>query len=402
MSQNIIIIEPSYTGHHFALYLRLITKAFDEHFNIFLVTTPNAINHPSYKIVERETKARIKVYLIDEVEETAKKNSISLLINQVKILFQFRKAVKKIIKNYEIHHIYINNLDHCDKVLPFYLNPFFGIFYSGLLMSPKFHRFQCNIGNKSRSDSTFKFLFKKLIKQKFIKNIFVIDEIFFSYVNSINLSNTKVKFIYEPTIEKNEFLGKIESRKKLKINFDKFYILVFGGITKRKGVIELVNALNLSKIENHCILIAGSIDEEIEIFLKSKISLDLIKKDKLKIYPGFKSESEQDMFFEACDLVWVGYVEGFSSSSGVFFQAGQYKKPVLANNFGLISYLVKKYNNGLVCNVNDSSEIINCLKIFSSNSIKYELFSTNSSKMISIHNGIDFGNTIKKNIINVI
>jgi glycosyltransferase involved in cell wall biosynthesis len=268
-------------------------------------------------------------------------------------------------------------------------------------MSPKFHRFKCNIGLKSRSDLIYKILFIKLLNQKYLKKIFVIDELFYNYIFHNNLALNKIKFLYEPTNVKYQMYEKEKARSLLKLNQKKFCILVFGGITKRKGIIELINAIHLSKSNNYCILIAGSIDDEIQSFLKTKISQDLIDNDKLKIYQGFKNESEQDILFESSDLVWVGYVGGFSASSGVFFQAGQYKKPVLANNYGLISYLVKKYNNGEVCNVNNPLEIINRIDSLANNSEIYKFYSENSGKMIKLHNGMDFGEKILKNINSV-
>jgi glycosyltransferase involved in cell wall biosynthesis len=398
VNKNLLIIEPAYTGHHFALYLRLIIKATEGNFNLYLITTNNATNHPSYKIVETESKVNLKVFFIDELKESNKINSYSLLIRQIKLLSLFRKAVKNIITNVQIDHIYINNLDHCDKILPFFRNPFFGISYSGLLMSPKFHRFKCGIGSKSRSDIIYKILFKKLAQQNYIKNIFVIDELFYNYINTIHLSKNKIKFLYEPTNDISQNIGKEKSRISLKINLDKFCILIFGGITKRKGVIELINAIHSSKLENCCILIAGNIDNEIMEFLNSRISIDLIVNDKLKIFPGFKSEVEQDMFFESSDIVWVGYVGGFSASSGVFYQSGQYQKPVLSNNYGLLSYLVNKYNNGILCDVNNFDEINSSINLLANNSDCYQLYSQNSAKMTKLHNATDFGEKILRTI----
>ena len=86
MNKNLLIIEPAYTGHHFALYLRLIIKATEGNFNLYLITTYNATNHPSYKIVETESKVNLKVFFIDELKESNKINSYSLLIRQIKLL----------------------------------------------------------------------------------------------------------------------------------------------------------------------------------------------------------------------------------------------------------------------------------------------------------------------------
>jgi glycosyltransferase involved in cell wall biosynthesis len=231
----------------------------------------------------------------------------------------------------------------------------------------------------------------------------VIDEVFYDFALKSFDNRDKLILLKEPTIERILMPSSdIRTKNIFDVKNGKFCILVFGGISNRKGVVELLKALKNNTNDKFCVIIAGKIEKEVELFLESDLSLDLIDRNILFVFPGFKSEIEQDMLFESCDVVWVGYVNGFSSSSGVFFQSGQYSKPVLSCNNGLISFLVKKYNNGLLCNVQSWEDIILNLELLCADKNLYNLFAKNSKNMIQLHSGDIFGKKITEKIQGVV
>ena len=156
--------------------------------------------------------------------------------------------------------------------------------------------------------------------------------------------------------------------------------------------------LNNNKIK---LIIAGKQTDDVQFFLNLDVNKELIKSGQVIIYEGFKNYKDEAILFSASDIVWVGYDNNFSGSSGVLHQAGLAKKPVITNRLGLLGYLNKKYKIGSVVNLSNVIDIKNkILYLYRNKKIRY-ILGKNNHDLSKIHSGKNFATTIVNKISNV-
>jgi len=362
------------------------------------MTTKESLNHQSYLTIKETFKEKINLHVMPSVDS---KNSLTSLYKlftlQISFYLSFKKGFKKASSKVLFDHIFIVNFDHCDKIFSLLGSPFGKIPYSGILMNIKFHREAMHIGPKSRSDLIYKILFNKLLNQKRLFRIFVVDEVFFDFYK--NKSNEKLILIPEPLIDLVGNSTKTESRISLNILNDDFIVLIFGSLSARKGINELINSVYISNLKNVSILLAGNLDDSARKLLEGNYAKQLYLRKQLILFSGFQEEERQYQLFNASDIVWVAYGEGFTGSSGIYYQSTIFAKPVITSNQGLLAYLVKKYKNGVTCELNSNIDIAKKIYHLKNNREEYELCSNNSSKLSIKHRLNYFGKEIVKEIL---
>jgi glycosyltransferase involved in cell wall biosynthesis len=382
------------------LYTRSIVKAAINHFEISIMTTNEAYQDETFKIIIKETSKVFNVHIIDNIILKSEDSSINLLSNQYQYYSSIKKCYNKVYKIDKPDFIYMVNLDHFDKILSLMGSPFKDTSYAGMLMNPKFHRMHMNIGQESRFDKLYYYLFKNLCKQKYLKKIMIVDQVFDEYLAKLKIDLfAKRVLINEPV----DFIGsetRIFAREKLGLKESDFVILVYGSLSLRKGVRELLNSFYELNIINIKIIIAGKINDDIVDLFKDTRFLKYKELNRILFFPGFQDDESQYRFFKASDTVWLGYIHGFSGSSGVIYQAATMGLPVLASNYGLIGWLVNKFKIGFSFNVYNSLEIKNYIEVMYKDKDRYKLFSKNSLKFSINHTSEYFGHSIVNTILN--
>lgn len=353
-----LIIEPEPNGHYIILYIKFIIRILSKknHQLIFL-TTRKAAKHKSFKIVMQENP-NIKIEYISHIMPR-NYTTLSLIIYQIKLFFVLKKTVNKIYKKYQFDHIFLNSLDHIDKALALFGDPFKNINFSGILVNPKFHLKECNLGLAGRFNFFSKILFRRLLRIKNLKNILTNDYWFIRYVKDKNYdSYSKLHYLCEPREFKFNF-KKITARKKLKFPLNSFLILVYGALKESKGITELINIFQSYNInKNIKIVIAGKQDFYIKNLFKNKKIKDLIIKKKIFVLDGFLDDKQEGLLFSSADLVWVAYRKNFPFLSGVLYQAAVKNLPILACNHGIINKMNKKYKLGFSVNIENLAHLV--------------------------------------------
>ena len=130
------------------------------------------------------------------------------------------------------------------------------------------------------------------------------------------------------------------------ISSNKEVFIHIGGLTKRKGTIEILDAiaqLNAECMEDKCFIFAGRVIEDIKkIFYEKTEQL----KNKVQIIV-FDQFCEYSMFAELCtiaDYIIIPY-KNTAQSSGICSYAAQFKVPVIGPAEGLLGSLIR--DNGL-------------------------------------------------------
>ena len=210
---NLLIIEPTAGGHHMTPYVQFFVRgAARRGWKVRLMTTLKSAAHPAFKIVEREMPGELALSIMPEPARPGGTGQMSLFKKQI----QYRKAMAlgfdKLSADEVPDLVYIRSLDAVDKALSVLGSPFGKVPVSGMFVSVKFHRFQMDIGPTSRHDKLYKWSFERLLQNKSLFSITVIDEYFVEYSRQQNKpAYRKVKFVPDP--------GELEGKK---FKLDKF------------------------------------------------------------------------------------------------------------------------------------------------------------------------------------
>lgn len=174
--------------------------------------------------------------------------------------------------------------------------------------------------------------------------------------DNFQINEDKVTVIHHGVEHDKRVLNKHECRRQLKINEYENVILFYGGIRQQKGLDNLIQALDGVECT---LIIAGALPHG-ESFEQYE---QLIKRHNIKTLKiiEYVSDEMTDVVYGAADIVALPY-KYFFSQSGVFMQAIQYRKLIVASNVSSFSSYVEKYKLGLVCRPNDIESLAAAIK----------------------------------------
>lgn len=398
---RILIVEPEATGHRMVLYVRiLIQEIIRRGWDFILMTTKKATEHESYNIVKTDIGREIDVVLMDEVKIFKNINIFTLIARQYFYYNAFKKKVIELKKCIDIDYVYLMSFEYCDKIISIKGSPFNDIPFGGMFVSIKFHHYAMGLGRKSRNDYFYEKMLHFMLRCKQLKICNYIDEVYDEYVAKRNIRKSN-KMIYVPDIgELKGCIDKNGAREILKIKEETFIVLVYGTMTKRKGVANLFLAIN-EMVENRkiVVLLAGKQDEYIKNLLKSRIVKDIKKKAELIVYDKFLNEEEEYVSFKVADAVWLGYDKVFSGASGVMVQAASLGIPVIASKYGVVGWTVKKYGIGELIDPEDKVGVANVLKKIIKYTCQGDVYAGNCFRYAKMHDVKKYQERICESII---
>jgi hypothetical protein len=354
---KILIIEPECNGHHIITYIRFILRLLlSNKIEVILLTSLKSKNHFSLKAIKK-IYPKIKIKFI-KYSKPKNFSSFFLLLHQIKLYFSIKKTFTEITANYRINKVFINSIDHFDKALSIFGDPFKKTPFVGMYTLPKFHFPSFKFDNSGRFELISKYLFKRLLNIDNLFKILVNDHFFLKYLKKSRFKNAKkVNFFYHPVEPFKKYSKKI-SYKKLGLPKNVIPILVYGYLKISKGIVQLLQAIGDQRVYKRAVVIlAGDQDVEIRKILQKKFYNNLVKNKKLFIYEGFQNDKQESILLSAAKIVWVGY-RNILFTSGILHQAAVKRIPVIATSQGVIGNLTLKYNLGLRVNVDSKNSII--------------------------------------------
>ncbi len=391
---KILLIELETKGHHITSYIMsIINNLQKNNHEIYLLTT----NPENKKIID--FKKKVKIFYIKKNKKIDSNNYFDLFFFQFKNYFKIKKKFEKLFKKYKFDNVYLNNIDHFDKVLSILGSPFCKIFFYGLFLNPKIlHCKKFNIFNFIRI-SIYKYLFNRILDIKTLKKVFIVNPLCYKQISKSRLK--KVKLLNEIgtfSYKKKIFLTKNNCKKFLDIKKTSFVILVYGAIREEKELIYLINVIKKYYLNYKVkIIIAGQQDDYTKKILKENIYNDNVK-EKFLVINKFINERLEQILFKSSDLVWPGYSKNFNGSSGVYFLSSMNKVPVITSNHGLIYWYNKKYKIGKSTDLRNPNKVRKVIDYFINN--REINFNENFKKTNNIHNSDIFSKEIQRCLIN--
>lgn len=139
----------------------------------------------------------------------------------------------------------------------------------------------------------------------------------------------------------------------------KVRLLFFGLLRKDKGIEVLLNAIKLTK-PGAFFIIAGS--------NRTKEDLNLLRYNDteygafIEVNEGYISENKKEQYYNNTDFILIPFGKSHIESSGVFFDAVAYRRPIIASEVGDMADYIKQYNLGYLCKPEDPQSLAEAIE----------------------------------------
>jgi glycosyltransferase involved in cell wall biosynthesis len=361
---RVMVFQPEAAGHHMILYLRYLAReAIARGWDLHLVTTQEAVDHPAYAIVRDEFGGRLQTSVIPDARYPgAHPSTLRLLRYQLRQYSTYRRAFARLARTHPPDVVYIVNFDFIDKAMAMLGSPFRATPFAGMLMAVRFHHARLGVPSPvTRHDRLYEWLFRRLLRIPTLGAIAVIDEPLSDLARRSPFPGSE-KIFFVPDAAAGLFeASREDARRALGISDDQVVVLAYGGLSKRKGVAELIRAAATPSCPKAvALLLAGTQDPFTRAVLAEAPAQRLQATGRLFTIAGFLNDQQEDLAFRAADLVWLGYLD-FYGSSGVLLQAARRGLPVVASRAGLVGWTSSKHRLGEEIDPTDPGEVVAAL-----------------------------------------
>jgi glycosyltransferase involved in cell wall biosynthesis len=234
--------------------------------------------------------------------------------------------------------------------------------FSGIYFRPTFHYDRLTQARSSEDNKFQKwreiFSISRVLKHPQLKMLFCLDPFAVDFVKE-RYNTDRICHLPDPILPILTERERSQSLKKaLNIEEKRTVFLMFGSLTERKGIYQLLDAIaSLSDewCDRLCLLLVGEsriskqIDEQI-----AKISQ--IKPIQAIARYQFISDSEIPDYFQISDVILAPY-QRHVGMSGILLWAATANKPILSSDYGLMGEMVTRYGLGLTVDSSSPEEI---------------------------------------------
>ncbi|MEA3119450.1 MAG: hypothetical protein QOI13_2720 [Paraburkholderia sp.] len=336
--ESVLIIEPNFTGHRWR-YAQWVADAYTEAGYPCLIATEsrNEDHRLAHKIVASR-RSDLEIAFVDPPEPWRGGLSHFERISYVRYHRYFRYVHRLLSEFQPLALVVVPYVDYFLYALPFLGSPFGATPWIGITMRANFHHRMVGVKAPDRRIvNTLKAsLFRQAMRAQGIRALLSIDPTLPEWsARTMGQRAEAIRYLADPF--PNACADDPERARDRLGLFTGRHLLVYGSITERKGIRELVAALEAMGSDAPTLVVAGEQDGPTREFLR-------VHAHRLKPAPEMldlfvTNEMELDLF-SACDAVWLGY-KGHYGMSGVLVQAYRFKKPVIATADGLIGWFCR-------------------------------------------------------------
>ena len=351
------LVEPHGEGHHIALYARHIaSEAARRGWRVSLATTHACLAHPSIGLLRTAVPS---VEILPVLAEVPFPHGSSSPRNLLRYQFAQARAFRAATATRDRPDmLYLINLDYCDKAMAVAGSPFGTIPFAGMLMSARFHHPRMGVATPPQSLSrVYEWLFGRLLAIPRFASLLTVDETLAEYAASRAASRyRKVRYVPELSASAPR-ADRDAARSRLAVPPERDVILLYGALSLRKGVRQLVEAAAEGPgLGTLTVLLVGMPDAEAREYLSGPTAARLRAEGRLVEHLRFVSEDEAADAFAAADLAWLGY-DRFYSMSGVLLQAARAGLPSISTREGLIGWMTMRHGLGKVVDVGNPPSV---------------------------------------------
>jgi|GEM_PF-3242563 len=180
---------------------------------------------------------------------------------------------------------------------------------------------------------------------------------------------------------------------------DKIRFLLFGALQRRKGVFEVLEAIekmDCTLVQKCDFRFCGQLSADAVEFPKRLAQVVAGSSANIGLEDRFLSDSELAREVAAADVILAPY-QWHKGSSGVLYWAAAFGKPVIGQEFGLIGLEIRDYSLGLCVRPGDVNALANALsEVVRRGGLKVDR--SQQQRFLAGHGASDFVSLIEKGL----
>ncbi|RAR61706.1 glycosyltransferase involved in cell wall biosynthesis [Paraburkholderia unamae] len=329
----IAIIEPNLTGHRWR-YVEWISQACVEAgHRCLIITDTEFATHPFAQRVVSAARPDVRLVPLDL--HTVPPGPQYAMSVYMRFRAFYARALEQVSRTERVRLVVAPYADYFFYTLGGLGSPFGDTPWIAIVMGMTFHHANFGLRTPRRPlvDLAKSALFRRAMRARGLRTLFTIDPTLPDWFAGTKPRHAApLDYVADPFPE-IEGVDPQLARARLGLDAHSRYLLVYGAISERKGIRELLPAL-AHKHDAPCLVIAGEQEEYTRAFINEHAP-QLTHAP--VIFDQFVSEDMERDLFSACDAVWLGYKQHYGMS-GVLVQAYRFGKPVVASADGLIGW----------------------------------------------------------------
>ena len=239
---------------------------------------------------------------------------------------------------------------------------------SGIYFGPSFHYGDFDLESVPEASKALreKFVLARALRHPSLDTLFFLDPFAAKRAQAFPCGE-KAVYLADPVRrpERSSPEDAAPLRAELGIEPDRKVFLLFGHLTRRKGVhqiLEAVRQLPSDVCRRFCLVLAGAIDPHDQAHLDAGITVaHAALPVQIVTRYGFVPATAVPAYFELADAVLTPYLD-HAGMSGILLLAAAHRKPVLSSAHGLMGEMVRQHRLGLTVDAKSLSQLAAGLK----------------------------------------
>ena len=372
-NSKLLLFDLIVGGHHGSYIQHLIESWCEEELSgiLNIVVSPNFLQVHSDVVDIALKHKRVSINFIPITsEEEASLHSNKSSIRRAFRAFGEWELLCKYAEKLGATHCLIMYFDTCE--LPLTAGMKSPCPFSGIYFRPTFHYGDFADYAPSWKDKVQqwreKFTLGRILRHPQLQTLFCLDPFAVKHIGAKFSTQAEVVHLPDPVqIHQNYKFQQNKLPESIGIDPDRRVFLLFGALTGRKGIFQLLEAILLLPSElcrKLCILLVGSVDHAGQANIKSKVAT-ICQDQPVKIIEHYEFVPERDVpaYFQLADVVLATY-QRHVGMSGILLLAAAARKPLLSSNYGLMGEIVRRYSLGIAVDSTVPSEIAKGLTRF--------------------------------------
>lgn len=363
--KRILFFEMSLSGHRLEYIHNLYEAAAKIKDEEFLFVLPHSFNDMKNRF--KWTEAAQISFDLNDYYAKSDKGIIGLFESSIRL----SKFLCKFVERYHPTDIFLISFMEFFPALPYLLPK--GVMVSGII----YHIFMYDENKPNWLRSIINnYLYRLMAKSTKINKVMLLNDD--TYPRYFNNKYKTLKFVrlsdpysvIDYTFE--------DIRKEFGILSNQKFFVHFGGLCRRKGTMQILDAIPLLDDKNkYAFIFSGKIDGDISVDFYTKVRN--LQKEGWHIFvkDNFVSYEFLGSICNCADCILMPY-SNTAQSSGMLGFSSQYHKPVIGPSSGLIGYLIRKYDMGYMISDITSLSIAQAIMEFKPKYVHDEYININS------------------------
>jgi hypothetical protein len=275
----------------------------------------------------------------------------------------------------------------------------------GISMRPAFHLASMKdvVAPSRRDDWVRNKLYRKVLRDRSLHKLLTFDPTMVDFASSSFSHQERNRLVYlpDPSLE-YDLPARGASRAELGIPDEAHLVLLYGSLTARKGVSQLIRAAIAPQCPTSIhILLAGLQNVEVKQFLQQREAKALSISGRLHILERYLDDRLERTVLSAADSMWLGYSK-FYGMSGVLVLAVRHDLPCIFTCEGIIGYLGRKFAVGPEMDPDNIQTVVEALRSLTMKPQQYSRSLAQAKQSFAVHSIEYFRSVISETAISAI